>query len=218
MDYGAMYIKWAPFAAENPEPAGRLPTYGPAVSLGPLNKVTDNPSFNEAKGYGDNSLQVYVNKFKETVLAVETTELAVDTMSAISGTTIETGTHKNMRFRNTDKAPYGGLGFIVNLLLTGNRDICRGVFYPKVKAMLQGTEYNTNGENLTLATKKLQFTGAACASGDWRIESPDFETEEEAKAWVDGMFTGESTDIGKEEAQPAARSAPAKTAASKETV
>ena len=71
MDYGAMYIKWAPFAAENPEPAGRLPTYGPAVSLGPLNKVTDNPSFNEAKGYGDNSLQVYVNKFKETVLAVE---------------------------------------------------------------------------------------------------------------------------------------------------
>ena len=152
MDYGAMYIKWAPFAAENPEPAGRLPTYGPAVSLGPLNKVTDSPSFNEAKGYGDNSLQVYVNKFKETVLAVETTELALDTMSAISGTTIETGTHKNMRFRNTDKAPYGGLGFIVNLLLTGNRDICRGVFYPKVKAMLQGTEYNTNGETITLAT------------------------------------------------------------------
>lgn len=218
MDYGAMYIKWAPFAAENSEPAGKLPSYGTAVSLGPLNKITDNPSFNEAKGYGDNALQVYVNKFKETVLAVETTELPRDTMSAVSGTTIETGTHKNMRFRNTDKAPYGGLGFIVNLLLTGNRDICRGVFYPKVKAMLQGTEYNTNGENITLSTKKLQFTGSACASGDWRIESPDFETEAEAKAWVDGMFAGTSTDIGKEEVQTAAQSAPAKTSSGKETV
>ena len=42
----------------------------------------------------------------------------------------------------------------------------------------------------------------------------DFETEEEAQAWVDGMFTGASTDIGKEEAggQPESQSAPAKAA------
>ena len=86
------------------------------------------------------------------------------------------------------------------------------VFYPKVKAMLQGTEYNTNGENITLATGKLQFTGAAAMTGDWKIESPYFDTEDEAKAWVDGMFTGASTDIGKEEAggQPESQSAPAK--------
>lgn len=196
MDYGAKYIKWAPFAAENPEPAGKLPSYGTAVSLGPLNKVSDTPAFNEGKGYGDNALQVYVNKFKETVLAVETTEVPREAMSAVSGTTIETGEHKNMRFRDADKAPYGGLGFFVNLLLTGNRDVCKGVFYPKVKAMLQGVEYNTNGENITLSTSKLQFTGAACASGDWKIESELFDTEEEAQAWVDGMFTGASTDIG----------------------
>lgn len=209
MEYGAKYIKWAPFAAEDPEPAGKLPKYGPAVTLGPLNKLTDTPSFNEAKGYGDNALQVYVNKFKETVLAIETTEVPRESMSAVSGTTIEDGAHKNMRFRNADKAPYGGLGFYINLLLSGNRDVCKGVFYPKVKAMLQGTEYNTSGENITLSTSKLQFTGAAAKTGDWRIESEYFDTEEEAKAWVDGMFTGESTDIGKEPGTEEPQAAPA---------
>lgn len=199
MDYGAMYIKWAEFAKENAETDGKLPKYQEAMEVGALNKATDAPAFNEAKGYGSNALKVYVNKFKENVINVEVTEILRPVMSAISGSAIEDGTHKNMRFRTSDKAPYGGLGFLVNKILDDGRDVCMGVFYPKVKAMLQGTEYNTNGENITLATGKLQFTGAAAMSGDWKIESDYFDTEEEAKAWVDGMFTGASTDIGKDE-------------------
>ena len=91
MDYGAKYIRWAPFAAENPEPAGKLPSYGAAVSLGALNKVSDTPSFNEAKGYGDNVLKVHAVRFKEAVIAVEVTEVPRDAMSAVSGAEVETG-------------------------------------------------------------------------------------------------------------------------------
>lgn len=199
MEYGAKYMRWAPFAETNPEPAGKLPTYGTAMGVGALNKVTDNLSFNEAKGYGDNSLKVYVNKFKEASVAVEVTEIPRPVASAVSGAEIETGDNKNMWFGDNDKPPYGGLGFYVNMILDDGRDVCRGIFYPKVKAMLQGTEYNTNGENISLATGKLQFTASSCKVGKWRCYSPDFETEEEAAAWVDGMFTGESTDIGKTE-------------------
>lgn len=197
MDYGAKYIRWAPFAAENPEPAGKLPSYGTAVSLGALNKVSDTPSFNEAKGYGDNVLKVHAVRFKEAVIAVEVTEVPRDAMSAVSGAEVETGEHKNMWFGDSDKPPYGGLGFYVNVLLDDGSDVCRGVFFPKVKAMLQGTEYNTNGESITLAAGKLQFTASSCAAGKWRCYSEDFETEAEAEAWVDGMFTGASTGIGK---------------------
>ena len=198
MDYGAKYIRWAPFAAESPQKMGKLPSYGPAITLGALNKATDTPAFNEAKGYGDNVLKVYVNKFKETVIAIETTEVPRDSMSAVSGTTLESETKKNMRFRSTDKTPYGGLGFFVSKILDDGRDVCMGIFYPKVKAMLQGATYNTDGENITLSTSKLQFTGSACDSGDWKIESDFFETEAAAQAWVDGMFDGTSTDIGNE--------------------
>lgn len=209
MDYGAMYITWAPFAAENAEVPGKLPKYQETMEIGSLNKITDNPAFNEAKGYGNNALKVYVNKFKENTINIETTEIPRAFMSAVSGATIEEGTHKNMRFRSSDKAPYGGIGFFVNKILDDGSDVCMGIFYPKVKAMLQGTEYNTNGENITLSTGKLQFTGAAALTGDWRIESEYFDTEEEAKAWVDGMFTGESTDIGKEPGTEGPQAAPA---------
>ncbi len=206
MDYGAKMLMWAPFAAEAAEIAGQLPKYGTAVSLGALNKVSDSPSFNEAKGFGDNALKVYVSKFKEAAIAAEVTEIPRERISQISGAQIETGDHKNLRFRDSDKAPYGGLGFYVNKILDDGRDVCMGVFYPKVKATLQGTEYNTNGENITLATGKLQFAAAACMSGDWRICSDYFKTEADAAAWVAGMFTGESTGIGKE---PAAGGSPA---------
>lgn len=204
MEYGAAGIMWAPFAETDPEPAGKLPSYGTAMSVGSLNKATDTPAFNEAKGYGDNKLKVYVNKFKESPIAVEVTEILRETMSAISGAQIETGDHKNMRFTANDKPPYGGLGFYINAILDDGRDVCMGIFYPKVKAMLQGTEYNTNGENITLSTGKLQFTASSCNSGDWRLYSEYFDTEAEAQSWVAGMFTGTSTDIGKDTAGQAA--------------
>lgn len=193
MDYGAKYIRWAPFADENPEPDGTLPNYGLAVSLGALNKVNENITFNEAKGYGDNALKAYANKFKEAVLAIEVTTIPRASMTAVSGAEIEPGEHKNMWFGDNDKPPYGGLCYFINILTDEGKDMCRGIFYPKTKAMLQGNEYNTNGENITLSTGKLQFTASSCKIGKWRGYSEDFETETEAKAWVDGMFTGVST-------------------------
>lgn len=210
MEYGAAYPKWAPFAKEDPEPAGKLPNYGTAVEIGSLNKVTDSPVFNEAKGYGNNRLKVYVNKFKESPISVELTEILRTVLSEISGAEIEEGAHKNMLFGDNDKPPYGGLGFYINAILDDGRDVCMGVFYPKVKAMLQGTEFSTNGENITLSTGKLQFTASSCSTGHWRVYSEYFETEAEAQAWVDGMFTGASTDVGKDEAQPASAQARSK--------
>lgn len=212
MDYGAKYIRWAPFKTDaegGAEPAGKLPVYGEAVTLGALNKLTETPSFNEAKGYGDNVLKVYVNKFKEAALAIETTEVPRTAMSAVCGTTLEDdkvqpevdvpAKRQNMRFRDSDKTPYGGLACYINKILDNGRDVCVGIFYPKVKAMLQGVEYNTNGENITLTTSKLQFTASSCNSADWKIESDYFDTEDDAQAWVDGMLDGtRSADIGAE--------------------
>ncbi len=219
MEYGAKYIRHAPFAKENPEPAGKLPKYDTAVGVGSLNKVTENITFNEAKGYGDNHLVVYVNKFKEAILSVETTEIPRTVMASVSGAEIEAGDHENIWFGDSDKPPYGGLGYYVNMILDDGRDVCMGLFYPKTKAMLQGGEYNTNGDNITLATGKLQFTASSCNNGKWRCFSPLFETEDEAAAWVDGMFTGTSTSIDADSLEAAmAQTASAKSKAGTETL
>lgn len=183
MVYGAKMLMFAPFAAENPEPAGALPNYGAAVELGELNKVTDTPAFNEAKAYGNNVLGRYVNKFKEVPIDVTILDLSNENAALITGAVIETS-GKDLKFNVKDNAPYGGMAFFVNELLAGNVDAYKGVFYPKVKATVQGQTYDTMGDSIVLAAKNLRFMGSAAKTGDWKIESPYFESEDEAIAWV----------------------------------
>lgn len=187
MKYGAKMLQWALFAAENAEPAGALPNYGAPVNLGALSKVTDSPSFNEAKGYGDNALKVHVNEFKECTVDVEITDLSNANAAAVFGATIDTEGEGDLHFGAEDNAPYGGLGFYINKMLDGNKKVYQGIFFPKVKAAMQGEEYSTKGETITLTNSKIHFVAAACNSGDWKILSKDFTTEAEAAAWVNTM-------------------------------
>lgn len=186
MKYGAKMAQWAPFAATNPEPASALPNYGEPINLGSLNKVTDSPSFNEGKGYGDNALKVYVSEFKECSIDMEVTELANSAASAVLGATLDSDDAADLHFGSSDNAPYGGLGFYITKMLDGNVRKHQGVFYPKVKATMQGEEYATKGESITLANSKLHFVAAPCNTGDWKILSEDMDSETAAAAWVNG--------------------------------
>ena len=183
--YGAKYLQWAPFAAENPDALETaFPKYGDPISLGALVSVTDTPTFNEAKMYGDNALKEHVNEFKECGVAVELTDLANSVASAVLGATISEETENDLEFSAEDNAPYGGLAFYINKMVDGVKSY-HGIYYPKLKASMQGTAYTTKGDSITLAGGSLNFTAAAPMNGKWKVESDDFPTEAEAKAWVD---------------------------------
>jgi len=184
MNYGAKMLQWAPFAADNAEPAGALPNYSTPINLGELNKVTDNPTFNEAKAHGDNALRRHVNEFKEVTIDVEILDMPNEHAESVLGASIPAGEGKDLHFGAEDNPPYGCLGFYVNELLAGNKKAFKGVFYPKVKATMQGAEYATKGDSITLTGCKLRFLGTSCNSGDWKIQSDYFNTEAEAVAWV----------------------------------
>ena len=188
MKYGAKKLMWAPFAAENAEPENARPSYGAARNLGELNRVSDSPSFKEAKAYGDNGLARYVNEFKEVGVDVTILDMTHADASAVMGATLPEGENSALSFGAEDNAPYGGLAFYVNELLKGNVKKYKGIFYPKVKASMQGEEYSTKGDSITLTGKNLRFLGTACNSGEWKVESPYFATAAEAEAWVDGVF------------------------------
>lgn len=186
MEYGAKHLRWAKIKAE---PAKALPGYDPAVELGELVKVSDNPAFSEAKAAGDNNATArYIRRFQQCPVDVEVLDFTPEVASSIFGAKLSGEPGNDLHFNANDRPPYGGLAFYTANLLKNDVTRFQGVFYPKLKAVLQGKEFNTTGDNINLSGSKAQFMGVACASGDWKILSPFFETEAEAIAWVDAKL------------------------------
>lgn len=190
MEYGAKYLQWAPFAASNPEPTGALPNYGTAVNLGEMVKVSDNPSFTEASAAGDNNATArYIRKFQQCPVDAEILEMLNEVASSVFGATLDTTSgKKDLHFNVADKPPYGGMAFFTEGQLKDGSTAYQGIFYPKLKANMQGKEYSTTGTSITFSSRKVQFMAMACGNGDWKIQSEYFATEAAAKAWVDAKL------------------------------
>lgn len=184
MQYGAKMIQWAPFAAQDAEPDGGLPKYGAPTNLGALNKVTESFSFNEVSAYGDDVRKANIKEFKEGSLAIETLYLSNANASAISGAELETDESKELKFGSNDLAPYGGLAFFTTHMRDDGTKYYQGIYYPKVKANMEGEEYNTKGESITLSNPKITFAVFEAKNGKYKIKSDEFADEASAKNWV----------------------------------
>lgn len=184
--YGAKYLQFAPFAETGADTdTAAFPKYGAPLSLGSLVKVSDSPEMNTATIYGDNVLEDRVDEFKECVIEVEMTDLSPVVEEQVLGATASSGgTEKDIAFSGTDNPPYGGFAFYINKIKNGVKSY-QGIYYPKVKGTLQGDEYTTKGDGVTLTGGKLKFTASEPACGKWRVKSENFSTEAAAKSWVD---------------------------------
>lgn len=191
--YGAKYLQWAQFAATDADTSAEAyPKYQDAMNMGPLVLVTDTVTSSEARNYGDDDLQEFVTEFQELGVDVEVTELPVDVAAALYGAVKdESG---NLEFGSEDSSPYGGLAFYTSKISNVNgtqSKYYQGVFYPKVKAARQGNTYSTKGQSIAFANGKAHFVGSSSMNGKYQVMSKNFETEAEAKAWVDGRFAAE---------------------------
>lgn len=185
MQYGAKMIQWAPFAATDPETASAPPKLGTPANLGALNKVTETINFNRVSGHGDNAKKVEIVEFRDGSLAVETLYLSNENASALTGA--ELGTmdgDKDLKFGSNDVAPYGSIAFYTNCMKDDGTKYYQGVFFPKVKANMEGESYETKGESIVLSNAKLTFTVLEPLYGKYRHKSPEFDTEAKAAAWV----------------------------------
>lgn len=190
--YGAKYIRWAPWAAEQTTTTSGFPSYGTAIALAELQKVSDTPNFNEASQYGDDGLQEYVNEFKDVDVDIEITDLPVETEQQVLGSSQTAKNGDVVVCTTSDNPPYGGMGF-VSCILRKNERKYQAIIYPRLKATMQGEEYSTKGDSLTLAGGKLKFKGSATDVGDWKLKSKYQDTEAAAKAIVDSFFSGTVT-------------------------
>ncbi|MBR5093454.1 MAG: hypothetical protein IK095_00030, partial [Oscillospiraceae bacterium] len=62
------------------------------------------------------------------------------------------------------------------------------IYYPKVKAAMQGEDFETKGESINFANGKLKFKASKCNAGKWKVVSAAKTTADAAKTWVDTML------------------------------
>lgn len=184
MKYGAKYLRWAKITADSSEAS--LPTYEGSISLGGLQKVTDSPNFNEAKGGSDDRTSEYIKEFADAGVDVEIDELRDEVAEKVLGATIDSS--DDLHHKIDDNGPAGGLAFYTSRMVNRQKKY-KCVFYPSLIASMVGEEFETKGGagagSITLSGGKMSFLAMGSASRDWKIESALLDTEAAAKAWVD---------------------------------
>lgn len=168
------------FAPIKDEPENELPTYeGTPFRIGRLVKADLTVTMASGKLNADDALAESVDEFVSGSVAMETDDMTDEVASKVYGAKVE---DKEIHYKAGDTPPMGGMAFI-RVLMRGGKKIYKGVFFPKVKAVLGNESNPTKGDSITFGTSATTFTVFACNSDDWRIMQ-EFDTEAEAEAWV----------------------------------
>lgn len=191
--YGARNSFWAPWAEgfEDTD-STKLPTYGDPVSFGQLNKVSDNPNFNEGSLPGDDQIALYEKKFKDGTVDAESVFLPVKDAAAMLGAACDEA--NGLSHGDDDNPPYGGYGFVTHHV-SKKGSFWQVIFYPKLKAAPTAETYDTRGDNINFVTDKMSFHWESPTCRKYKIIK-DFASEAEANAYVQGLFAGTATAPG----------------------
>jgi len=183
--YGALYAQFAPFVAEAAEPDSSLPRYGTKFGLGPLQKVTDSFNKEEVRQDGDDELVEYLEEMSDFNVDVESAQMPLESERSLYGLTGNSGT--DLEYSDTIAPPWGGYAFVRSLMISGTR-YWQGIYYPKVKAQVQGEEDATKGKSMSFTGDKARFVGTKAKNGVYKVKSALKTTVADAKTWCDGKL------------------------------
>lgn len=185
--YGARNSFWAPWA-ENAQDTDKtkLPVYGEPKACGQLNKITDSPNFVEGSLAGDDTIVLYEETFRDGTVTEDNVFIPTADAAIMLGASYDES--NGMAHGVDDKPPYIGKGFVTHHVgKTGA--YWQAVFYPKLKAKLAGTDYATRAKDINFAVDKMEYLWEAPVCGKYKIVK-DFATEDEANAYIQGLFKG----------------------------
>ena len=187
--YGARKSRWAPWTdATTDTDATKLPQYGDVKSFGELNKVSDSPNFNEGSLPGDDQIVLYEKKFKDGTVDAESVYIPVEDAAAMLGASCDA--EMGMSRGDDDEPPYIGYGFLTHHVSKA-KSYFQVVFYPMLKANPTSADYETSGDGINFKTDRIQFLWKSPCCRKYKIIK-DFETEDAADAYLDGLFAGTS--------------------------
>lgn len=191
MRYGAKNARWAPWQGDEPEKG--MPLYGKPEDMGGINESNDTINFAEASGYADNAEKVNIKEFANGNIDARMLAVPFHVGSTILGT--DTHGKTGRAYGGEDHAPFGGYGFYSCYIDRENKRTYTVIFYPKVQGSATGSNYKTKEDQITLEYDTISFKILLPKCGKYKVEE-QFDTEEEAQEYLDGLFDGTSVVAG----------------------
>lgn len=185
--FGAKLFLFAPITNQGTTEA--LPTYGPTVVVGKLNKA--NLSINTASGTldGDDAEVLNIEEFVSAAIDCSFTEVTPETESVLFGSKLDNS--GDLHDSTGDTIPYGGIAYCRTMMGDDGAKYYQCVYLPRAKAVPSGDDAATKGKNITLNPHNIKFNASECAAGKWRIRSKK-STFADAEAWCREKLGGTS--------------------------
>lgn len=181
---GARYGRIAPIL--DPGNSTKMPTYGPSIDCGHLNKVNDSPSYNEGELAGDDVVQESFAEFTKGSVTISCTTVTPEAEKIMDSFLYAEGGDRSLA-ASGEKAEYG----FAHISQKRSKDLGTkfyGRFFPRLSPKYDGSDKESMGSTTTLNPESIPATWLKPEGGAAIIESTYFDTEAEAIAWVDAKL------------------------------
>lgn len=168
--------------------ADGVATYKGAKSLGKAIECKVSIEKYEAELYADDGLAESDNTFKKGTVTLTTDEDDDTIFSELLGHSL--GEDGEMVRKDTDIAPYVGLGRILTKVVNGAYKY-KVEFLPKVKFSEPEQEETTKGDSIEFKTPTIEGTVSKLADGTWS-KAKTFEDKAEAITYLEGLLKANS--------------------------
>jgi phi13 family phage major tail protein len=179
---GLQYLICAPI-----NETGAAVTYSGGVVMSSAIKADISIEFNEAKLSADNRLVEYIREFKSGKLTLGGDHLSYETLALILGHKIAKlpgNAGETLTARGDDDGAFVGCGFYATSIKDGVKKY-RAIWLRKVKFSVPNESLETKGDGgIKFQTPSIEGAVLTDVLGIWKEESL-FETEEQAKKWLD---------------------------------
>lgn len=162
--------------------AGDTATYADGKYWGPTSSINVSPNVNDVKDYGDDRVVETDTSVTNAGISVELNENTLELEAFLLGHTYEKE-KKELSCSVNDIAPFVGTGFVGKSKNNG-KVVYRGVWLTKCQFKSPNDDNSTKQESTTFNHTTFEGTAYYLKSGVWR-EKAEFDTLEEAKAWLD---------------------------------
>lgn len=189
--YGCKRPMFVPIDTTATPVKGELPTYDyeNRVIVGHLVQTNETINRADVALWGDNKRVEHYNPFTDGQLDVDLDDIRPDVVAGVFGYDLE-DTNKVVTYSSEDEAPWGCYSFLNTIQRTADNGVVskiyKGMFYPKVKGTLQGTNSSTKTDTINFQTQKIIFAVDEADNKQWCITA-EFDDEDDCLDWLDEM-------------------------------